>query len=106
MPNGNSNQHAPKIEPNRPGATSAARRGYQNRPRNTIAWDEIDGSKIANVVQAVTKQGAAIMFGNTSDRGALSITILDGENRIREWPNSVEQFDALYAWLVGMFDGD
>lgn len=106
MPNGNENKGAPKTQPNYGGRASDARRGYTARPRRTIDWDEIPQDRIGLLVHAVTHAGAAIMLGRTSDGGALSVTVLDGENRIREWPNSVEEFDSLFSWLVGMFGSD
>lgn len=106
MPNGHEDTAAPKVKPNYGGRTSDARRGYTTRPRRSINWDEIPQDKIGLLVHAVTHAGAAIMLGRTSDGGALSVTVLDGESRIREWPNSVEEFDSLYNWLVGMFNSD
>lgn len=106
MPDGKGDARGPRIQPNTGGRDSAARRGYTNRPRRTINWDEVPQDRIGLLVHAICSQGAAVMFGRTSDGGALSITVLDGDNRIREWPNSIEEFDSLYNWLVGMFSGD
>src|SRR5689334_15004130 len=106
MPDVNATSKQPRNEPNSSGRAASAARGYSQRPRSSVDWDQIDQSRIGLLVHAVTKPGAAIMFGRTSDGGALSVTVLDGDNRIREWPRSAEDFEALFAWLVGMFSGD
>src|SRR3954464_10204355 len=87
-------------KPNVGGIQSDARRGYINRSRASIAWSDIHADRIGTLVFAVTGGGAAVMFGRTSDNGALSITILDGDERIREWPHTIEEFDALVEWAV------
>lgn len=99
----NGNTHRPKAEPNTGGRDSTKRRGYDNRPRSSIAWDEIPQDNIGTLVHTVCSQGAAIMFGRTSDGGALSITILDGEERIREWPHTAEEFEAFAGWCQANF---
>jgi hypothetical protein len=105
MPNEKRDTSAPRVRPNTGGNASDTARGYTNRPRSTVDWDEIPADDIGKLVHTVTKQGAACMFGITSDRGALSVTILDGENRVREWPRSREDYDAFLSYMVGMFGG-
>jgi hypothetical protein len=82
-------------KPNVGGLQSDVRRGYVGRNRASISWHDIPAERIGTFVHAVTQSGAAVMLGRTSDNGALSVTILDGDERIREWPHTVDEFDAL-----------
>lgn len=106
MPNERKDPSVPRIKPNDGPSSTTTSRGYTSRPRGSVYWDEIPQEQIGLLVHAITKSGAAIMFGRTSDGGALSLTVLDGDNRIREWPRSAEDFESLYHWLVGMFSSE
>lgn len=79
--------------------------GRLNRPReiHTADWGEIPNQVIRDAVCAVTNAGGAIMFGRTSDKGAFSITVLDGDERVREWPHTAEECEQSLRWICGMF---
>jgi len=46
------------------------------------------------------------MLGRTSDGGALAITVLDGDQRVKEYPRDAEEAEKTLAWLVAMFSAD
>jgi hypothetical protein len=96
----------PRREPNpkRPGGSK--QRPIRPREIHTADWSEVQNQAIRDVVVAVTHAGAAIMFGRTSDKGAFSITVLDGDERIREWPHTVEECESTIRWLLDMFATD
>jgi hypothetical protein len=43
-----------------------------------VSYSQIDGNTLRDCVDRVTKRGDAILFGRTSDGGALSIQVLTG----------------------------
>lgn len=70
--------------------------GHRTGP---IRWAEVDGPSIKAAIDALTADGAAIVFGRTSDGGALSLTLLDGKERIKKWPNSARDAETiLHEW--------
>lgn len=82
-------------------------RGYERinrgRARRGFSWSEIDPDDLGKFVQFVTSKGLAVILGVTSDGGAGSVTILDGDKRLREWPSSKNDFDELYTALVDTY---
>lgn len=65
----------------------ASRSSQASQP---IGWDEVDPNAIAALVSATTNAGDALIFGRTSDGGALSLTILSGNDKHREYWNDPE----------------
>jgi len=76
------------------------------RPAIEIHWSEANAEKLRLAVDAVSRCGAAIMLGRTSDGGALSICILDGDSKIKEYPHTAEELaetlDAIAAEYVDL----
>jgi hypothetical protein len=102
MPSGNQ----PTIRRNVRPAMPDGKRDLSGRPKGTVEWAEINNQLLRDCLCAVTSAGAAIMFGRTSDGGALSITVLDGEQRVKEYPHSVDDAEATLSWLVSMYTVD
>lgn len=50
-------------------------------------WHEIDSELLHDTVHYVTAKGAALILGVTSDGGAYSVCVLDGDSKIREYPH-------------------
>lgn len=65
------------------------------RPVIEIHWSDIDATTLRLAVDSATRAGAAIMFGRTTDGGALSVCILDGPDKIKEYPHSASEAEAL-----------
>jgi len=72
----------------------------------TVSWLDIGDSTIADMVRLVTKYGAAVMFGVTSDQGAFSICVLDNDNKIKEYPHDGDAVEAVHRWLRDEYFGD
>jgi hypothetical protein len=72
----------------------------------SVSWADIGDSTIADMVRLVTKYGAAIMFGVTSDQGAYSICVLDNDNKIKEYPHDGDAVEAVQRWLRDEYFGD
>jgi hypothetical protein len=81
------------------------RRQSNLRPVMEIYWSSIDPSDIRGAIDAVTRSGAAIILGRTSDGGALSVCILNGDQKIREYPHTVEDAKSLLRAVMDEFVG-
>lgn len=83
--------------------------GPQIRPNlrviDSVTWGQCDGGTIIAMLDLCTKSGSAIMFGRTSDGGALSLCILDGDKKIKEYPRSDEAVQEIYVWLRDEYYG-
>lgn len=70
-PNGN-DIGTPRKKPQ----TDAKQPRWSPKTNNAAEWSTVDPKLIARVVVAVTAVGDAVMFGQTSDGGALVLNIL------------------------------
>jgi len=77
---------APKVRSNYRGSAS-------------VNWHDVDPDDITDIVRLCTQQGSAVMFGCVSDGGALSLCILDGDKKIKEYPRTREEIHSLALWL-------
>lgn len=62
-----------------------------------LLWSNVDAGCIGATVAAVTRCGDAILFGVVSGGGALAITIMSGDQRIRRYARTVDEAEALLA---------
>ena len=77
---------------------------YGRRKRGAIAWGDLDTDSIGRCVSRLCDAGYGIVLGKTSDGGALSITILDGNERYKDYPTSVTDFENFVDWCENTFD--
>lgn len=96
----------PAREPNIRRNAEQRKRDFSKRPQKSVQWSEVGNQLLRDTVCAIADSGAAIMFGRTSDGGAYSITVLDGDSKIREWPHTVDECETTLRWLVQMFSTD
>lgn len=97
-----------------PGREGNGRKGKAGTPavRNnlrvvrSVSWSDIPASTISELVGLVTKYGAAIMFGCTSDGGAYSLCILDNQNKVKEYPRDEQDVHNILTWLRDEYFGD
>lgn len=68
-------------------------------PTSVFTWRDIPTEGIAELVRWVTGAGEGIILGCTSDGGALSITILSGDDRVRQFPATIQAWDVFIAWV-------
>ena len=76
---------------------------YHSTKRSTtgIRWADVDGPSIKNAIDAVTADGCAVVFSRTSDGGALVLTLLDGPEKVKHYPNSnIEAVAILQDWAL------
>lgn len=75
------------------------------RPLFPIYWNEADAEKLRLAVDCVTRAGAAIMLGRTSDGGALSVCILDGDTKIKEYPHTADEVADVVQAIIDEYAG-
>lgn len=67
-------------------------------------WSTIDPTILRGTIDAVTKAGGAVMFGVTADGGAFSLCILQGDQKIKEYPHGTseceETLQNITSWFV------
>ena len=88
-------------------ATSAAEKlqvtPLRIRSQMKFNWSDLDPQDIGGFVQLVTSVGNAVILGTTSDGGALAVTILQGDERIKDWPKDGDAFKQLLDWAEGAY---
>lgn len=104
MPNEKLRQRGtPTIQPNVGGPTPDNGTGYGRRPRGKVAWGDLESDNIVRLVTRLCDNGFGLVLGKTSDGGALSITILDGDQRVKDWPTNPDDFDKFVEWALQSF---
>jgi len=88
------------------GAGQGGQGRLRQRERRTVTYAELDNQLLRDAIVAVCDSGGAAILSRTSDSGAYSITVIDGDEKIREYPNTVEDCEAVFTWLVNMFAAD
>lgn len=81
------------------------RRRTNLRPVLEIHWSDVSADSLRLAIDGITRQGAAVMFGRTSDGGALSLCILDGDTKIKEYPHTPEEAQAVILAIVEEYVG-
>lgn len=65
---------------------------YQQTKSTTKAdWAKVDEAAILLAITAVTKEGGALLFGVTRDGGVLSLTVCDGDERLKLYATTPEE---------------
>jgi len=106
MPRTNGKTNPPVPETNRRPPAPTERTVTKRYSTHSASYDECDNQVLRDAVVSVTNAGAAILFGRTSDGGAFSIQVYDGQERIREWPHSTEELESVLKWLRDMYSTD
>jgi hypothetical protein len=55
--------------------------------RRKVSWNDADPLNVIAAIAAIVDGGDAVMFGSTSDGGALVITVLSGTDRRKFYPD-------------------
>lgn len=98
------NDYTPQRNTGNP--NSGTGRDRYTRSRKNFFWSQIESEAIAQLVRDTCDNGRGLVLGRTSDGGALSVTVLDGDERIREWPASEEDFIHFGRWCATNFGSD
>lgn len=68
--------------------------------QTTVRWAQVSGPLIKDAIGFVTSRGDAITFGRTTDGGALSVTILSGSERLKQYATSHEEAEELLMQVI------
>jgi hypothetical protein len=91
---------------NRNAATPASERAAKyerlgkDAPQTTITWSEVDGPTIKRSIESIVGVGDALTFGRTRDGGALVVTVLSGEKRVKLYGATAIEMNDLLAELI------
>jgi hypothetical protein len=96
---------AKKNEPRFRTNTNTTRGEYKDRratrsSSEPASWNAVQPTTIAALVQAATACGGCAILGITSDGGALSITVIVGNDRVREYPRDNQGVLDFTQWLA------
>jgi len=97
-------QHEQRKQTN-PKEPVQLRRRSNLRPVLDIYWSDVESSAIRGAIDAVSRSGGAIMFGRTSDGGALSVCILDGDTKIKEYPHTAAEAEETLKAILDEYSG-
>lgn len=90
----------PSSDPVRERNTGRHSRVHRQLPNNRFDWRDVPATDIGTVIQFITAAGEAVILGCTSDGGALSITVLSGDERIRQFPATLQAWDSFRDWVT------
>jgi len=85
---------------------NARRRREQRHTGSVLDLDSIDPNALKRAILELLKRAVGITFGVTRDGGALSITILDNGENIREYVRATEDINLYLAGLADDFGKD
>lgn len=69
------------------------------------ALKAVDHDTLTAALLAVVEHGCALMIGATRDKGAISLTLLDGNERHRVYPTDVQELHQALTDLVASLGG-
>lgn len=69
-----------------------------------IRWSQVAGPLIKECIGFVTASGDAITFGRTTDGGALSVTILSGSERLKQYATTPHEAEGLLQAIIDSQD--
>lgn len=74
--------------------------------RRSIQWGVVGAESLRSFVEQMTNAGCAVMFGRTSDGGALSLLVLAGNDKVREYITDPADAMPVLAELLADFAGE
>jgi hypothetical protein len=76
-----------------------------DRIRINVGWVDANPLELLDAVRGCVDSGDAILFGRTSDGGALVITILSGDERRKFYPDDADSVGAALRLIAGAYAG-
>lgn len=68
--------------------------------RETVSWTGGPADSMREAIGRLTDNGCAVLFSRTSDGGALSVQVLAGNERSKEYITSYADITPCLAWLI------
>jgi len=85
---------------------NARRRRERRHTGDTLDFDSINPDTLKRALVAVLKRAVGVTFGVTRDGGALSVTLLDNGENIREYVRATEDINLYLSGLADDFGKD
>jgi len=85
---------------------NARRRREQRHTGSILNLDSIDADTLKRAILELLKRAVGVTFGVTRDGGALSITLLDNGENIREYVRATEDINLYLSGLADDFRED
>lgn len=85
---------------------NARRRREQRHTGSVLDLNSIDADTLKRAILELLKRAVGITFGVTRDGGALSVTILDNGENIREYVRATEDINLYLSGLADDFGKD
>jgi len=63
-------------------------------------WSTIDAKLIHYAIDAITNEGAAVLFTRTRDGGSLVIQVLSGEDKFKEYIGEPHEAFTIINWIL------
>lgn len=104
--NDNTPYSPPASKPNIGRAVGNNGSAYGRRIRSAFKWSDVPRESISDLVVLLADNGYGLVLGRTTDGGALSITILDGDNRTKEWPSNLHDYEDFIDWVTKAYAVD
>lgn len=78
-----------------------------DKPRKVVAtWEDSDAQDLWRTICEVTAAGDALMFGRTRDEGAVVLTVLSGDERVRQYATGSEEISELLRLVRESVEAD
>lgn len=76
---------------------------YKSKHRiGAVSWADMQPQMVRDFIAVMTANGYGVTFSQTLDGSSLSVTILMGKDRIREYPKDMvelaQAFDSILSW--------
>ena len=68
------------------------------------ALKAIDRDILTSALLSVVEHGCALMIGATRDHGAISLILMDGNERHKLYPSNVQELEQAFVDLIASFD--
>jgi len=62
--------------------------------KGSADWSKVDEALILAALASITSEGAALLFGSTRDKGALVLTICDGDERVKFYATTHDEMNS------------
>lgn len=81
-------------------------RSKRSRVTEVMSWKVVPAKHIHALVTATVHNGGAVMFGATRDGSALSVTVLWGNDKAREYIGTYDDVEPTFADLIEWLTGE
>lgn len=87
-------------KPGNSGANRYSRVSVGQPQDHKASWEDAEADTIWRVIYRVTNAGDAVMFSKTRDGGACVITLMTGDDRVKQYATGPEELAKLLALVL------